>query len=130
MNLQLFKEGFQFLNRPSLFSPPHTLKNPANAGATIYFDLCTLGQSTDLDDSWLFWLASERFLSLDLVWLEVRLRCTRLAGVRVVAVGRAASVVWAATGVGTSGVGLVTVLVEWMAMLVVIRVLRVRPGSS
>jgi hypothetical protein len=65
-----------------------------------------------------------------LVWLEVRLRWARLAGVRVVGVGRAASVVWAGTGVGTRGAGLVTVLVEWMAMLVVISVLSVSPGSS
>ena len=31
----------------------------------------------------------------------------------MVALGRAASMVWAATGVGSSGVGLITVLVEW-----------------
>ncbi len=48
---------------------------------------------------------------------------------RAVAVGRAARTVWTGATRGT-GPGMVTVLVEWIAMLVVMRVLRVRPGSS
>jgi hypothetical protein len=68
-----------------------------------------------------------------LVTLDVRRRCIRLAavvaGVRAVAVGRAARTVWTGATRGR-GPGIVTVLVEWIAMLVVMRVLRVRPGSS
>jgi hypothetical protein len=46
-----------------------------------------------------------------------------------VAVGRAARTVWTGATRGR-GPGIVTVRVEWIAMLVVMRVLRVRPGSS
>jgi len=57
-------------------------------------------------------------------------RGTATAGVREVALGRTARLVWTAAAARSGGPGVVTVLVEWIAMLVVMSVLRVNPGSS